>query len=129
MEIEILKQTFSVCKVADCSHVRLDGGLCFIGKTDTENSLVCPIEDVPENTVCKSDNWRGLRICGTLDFSLVGILASAATMLAENNISIFAVSTYDTDYIFTKSDVFERAVGVLCAGGFSLARGKGRGEK
>lgn len=88
--------------------------------TDEELSLVCRTEDVPEKTVERDDGWRGFRIEGVLDFSLVGILSKLSTILAENGIGIFAVSTYNTDYILVKAENFERAMAVLAAAGYEV---------
>ncbi|AWI07706.1 MULTISPECIES: ACT domain-containing protein [Clostridium] len=87
--------------------------MCLIGKTDEELSLVCSTKLVPENTVECDNGWKGFRIQGILDFSLIGILSKIATLLAENKIGIFTVSTYNTDYIFTKKENFEKAINVL----------------
>ena len=75
MELKKLNKDFSVCKVENYSLVNLDAEYSFIGKTDTEKSLVCITEDIPQNVIIRDDGWRGFRIQGTLDFSLVGILA------------------------------------------------------
>ena len=120
MEIKRLEYDFSVCKVADYSKVNLESVYCFIGKADEEKSLVCLTEDVPDN-VTKCDNgWKAFRIQGVLDFSLIGILSKISTLLAENNIGIFAVSTYNTDYILTKRENFERAISVLKNDGYTV---------
>lgn len=117
MEIKKLSQDFSVCKVADYSRIHRDAEYCFAGKTDAENSLVCATSDVPPNVLAREDGWKGFRIEGVLDFSLVGILAKIAGLLAENSIAIFAVSTYNTDYIFLKKENFSKALEILeCAG-------------
>lgn len=113
MEIKILDYDFSVCKVADYSKVNLESNYCFIGKTDEEKSLVCLTEEVPDNAVKRDDGWKAFRIQGVLDFSLIGILSNISTLLAENSIGIFAVSTYNTDYILTKRMHFEKAIHVL----------------
>lgn len=113
MTIEKLAYDFSVCKVADFSAVDIESDFCFIGKTDEEQSVVCITEAVPLNTTERDDGWKAFRIKGVLDFSLIGILAKIATLLAENEIGIFAVSTYNTDYILTKADNFEKAISVL----------------
>ena len=61
----------------------------------------------------RDDGWRGFRVCGTLDFSLIGILAWIAETLAANEISIFAISTYNTDYVLVKEENFDKALEVL----------------
>ena len=120
MKIKKIDFDFSVCQVRDFSQVNSDSEFCFIGKTDEENSLVCITEDVPENTIKRDDGWRAFRIEGTLDFSLIGILSRISALLAENKIGIFAVSTYNTDYILTKYKNFEKALSVLRDAGYEI---------
>ena len=120
MEIQKIDGDFSVCKVRDFSKVHLDSPFCFIGKTDAENSLVCRTEIVPDNTIAREDGWKACRIQGVLDFSLVGILSEISANLAKHQIGIFAVSTYNTDYIFTKAVDFENAMQVLAAAGYTI---------
>ena len=120
MKIIALKDTFSVCKTADLSQIDLHKEYFFIGKTATENSLICPTRDVPQNVLTREDNWRGFFIEGTLDFSLIGILADISTLLARKKIGIIAVSTYDTDYIFVKENNFSSALSALSEGGYSV---------
>ena len=93
---------------------------CFTGKTDEENSLVCPEEMVPDHTSDRDDGWKGVRITGQLDFSLIGILARIAEILASNGIGIFAVSTFNTDYIFTKEENFKKAMDALKNAGYEI---------
>ena len=92
----------------------------FIGKTDEEYSLVCITEDTPANTLEREDGWKGFRIQGILDFSMIGILAQLADILAENKIGIFVVSTFNTDYILVKEENFERALKVLAFAGYDI---------
>lgn len=66
------------------------------------------------------EGWRGFRIQGILDFSLVGILSKLSGILAENQIGIFAVSTYNTDYILVKEENFERALEILAFKGYKI---------
>ena len=120
MEIEIINVELSVCKVKDYSQVKLDEDFCFTGKTDEENSLVCRTISVPQNTIARDDGWRGFRIQGELDFSLIGILSRISSILAENKIGIFAVSTYNTDYILTKAENFEKAIRALRDNGYTI---------
>ncbi len=120
MEIKRLEYDFSVCKVADYSEVNLESDYCFIGKTDEEKSLVCLTEEVPDNVAECDSGWKAFRIQGVLDFSLIGILSQISTLLAENKIGIFAVSTYNTDYILTKRENFEKALYVLKNAGYTI---------
>ena len=118
--LETLRPRFSVCKVKDYSGVDLTKPFCFTGTTDEENSLVCPEALVPGNTIKRDDGWKGFRIIGQLDFSLIGILARISKILAEGGIGIFAISTYNTDYILTKEENFEKAMKVLKNAGYEV---------
>ena len=120
MELKTLDEKLSVCKVADVTDIDLTAEFYIIGKTDEELSLVCRTEDVPEKTAERDDGWRGFRIQGILDFSLIGILSGISSILAENKIGIFAVSTYNTDYILVKEDNYERALSVLASAGYTI---------
>lgn len=113
MKLITLKDEFSICKVNDYSKVNLDNPFTFISTTSDEKSLVCKSCDVPSNTIAKEDNWRGFYIDGILDFSLIGILAKITDILANNQIGVFVVSTYNTDYVFVKSNNYQKALDLL----------------
>ncbi len=120
MELKKIPYRLTVCKVKDISDIDMDAEIYFIGKTDEELSLVCITENTPSDTIERDDGWRGFRIQGTLDFSLVGILAKISGILADHKISIFAVSTYNTDYVLVKEENFDRALSILEAEGWTL---------
>lgn len=120
IEIEPLEVDLTVCKVEDYSKIDISQPFCFTGCTDDENSLVCPTAIVPGNTTDRDDGWRAFRIVETLDFSLIGILARISKLLASNEIGIFAISTYNTDYILTKEDNYEKALNVLKDSGYTV---------
>ena len=120
MELKRIDCKLTVCKVTEVSSINLESDFYFIAKTDEEVSLVCKTEDTPINTVERDDGWRGFRIQGVLDFSLIGILSKLSGILAEHKIGIFAVSTYNTDYILVKEENFERALSVLSEEGYTI---------
>jgi hypothetical protein len=120
MELKKLEYDLTVCKLSDIKDIDLSREFFFIGRTDEEISFVCKTEDTPGNTVERDDGWRGFRIQGVLDFSLIGILSKLSGILAENRIGIFAVSTYNTDYILVKKESFDRAVEVLSDAGYTI---------
>ena len=120
MKLKELEGNFTVCKAASAEQLDLNKAFYFVGKTDEELSLVCRTEDTPVQTVERSDGWRGFRIEGILDFSLIGILAEISRILAENRIGIFAVSTYNTDYILVRAESFEKAIHALAAEGYEI---------
>lgn len=120
MEIKKYNQNFTVCKVTDYSEVNFNDEFVFIGKTDDELSLVCITDKVPSNVTERDDGWKMMRVQGVLDFTLIGILSKISAILADNKISIFAVSTFNTDYILVKENVFEKAVSVLSDNGYII---------
>lgn len=121
MQLQGIPGAFSVCKIDSLTQINPGNGFFFLGKTDEEVSLVCRTTDVPSETVARDDNWRCFRISGVLDFSLVGILSDIALILAEKKISIFAVSTYNTDYILVKKADYENTVAALTDAGYEFS--------
>ena len=120
MKLQRLPQAFSVCKITDLTKADLARDFVFLARTDEELSLVCETAYVPAQTLAREDGWRAFRIEGILDFSMVGVLAQISSLLAEHGISIFAVSTYNTDYIFTKEESFNASIALLEQAGYTL---------
>lgn len=120
INIEILEQDFSICKIKDLTKINLNDEFFFLGKTDEETSLVCYSSSVPENVKECENEWRAFRISGVLDFSLTGILAKLSTILADEQIGLFAVSTYNTDYILVKSFNLDKAIASLKNHGYGV---------
>ncbi len=83
-------------------------------RTGDELSIVCPEAAVP-NDVRSEKGWRAFRIAGTIDFALTGVLASVLEPLAEAKVGIFALSTFDTDYILVRANQLEQARAALAA--------------
>ena len=117
MKLEVLRPVFSVCRIGSLAQADLSAEFCFVGKTDQELSLVCPQDRAPRDALAREDGWRAFRVAGVLDFSLVGILARLSAALAAAGVGIFAVSTYNTDYILVKQDDLPRALAALRAAG------------
>lgn len=120
MELKRIEYDLSVCKVASMDGVNLSARFFFVGKTDDELSLVCCTEDVPAKTTAREDGWRAFVVQGVLDFSLIGVLSGISGVLADAGIGIFAVSTYNTDYILVKAENFDRAAQALSAAGYAV---------
>ena len=118
MELKKLNYDLTVCKVGSVADLDLNGNFFFIGKTEDEISLVCPTCDTPRHTTEREDGWKGFCIQGVLDFSLIGILSKVSGILAENQIGIFAVSTYNTDCILVKRENFKKAEEALASNGY-----------
>ena len=92
----------------------------FYWKTDEEKSLVCLTNEVPSNVIRRDDGWRAFCIQGILEFSLIGTLSKIVSILADHHISIYAVSTYNTDYIFLKKENYQKGLEVLESAGYQV---------
>jgi hypothetical protein len=111
-----LEDSFAVSKLSADSPIpawATRGSLVSITRTRDELSIVCREEDVPVDVACCERVWRCLRVAGQIDFSLVGVLASLVNPLAKAGIPVFALSTFDTDYLLIKAENFETAVKAL----------------
>ena len=123
MRLKTLPYDLTVCKLPSAAGIDLSADFFFLGKTDEEISLVCRTEQTPAGTEAREDGWRAFRIEGVLDFSLTGILSRLSAVLAENGIGIFAVSTYNTDYILVKAESLGKAMNVLREAGYETDNG------
>lgn len=122
MELKVFDEDFTVCKIATIEHVDFSDEFCFVGKTDEELSLVCSTKCTPSKTIEREDGWKAFRIQGSMPFTLVGILSKLLGILAEEEIGIFAVSTFNTDYILTKAHDFSKAIEALEKHGYVVVR-------
>lgn len=120
MQLQVLPQDFTVCKVDTADRVDFQAPFCFVGKTDAEFSLVCPTVSAPRETLAREDGWRAFRVAGAMAFSLVGVLSRLTGCLAARKIPVFAVSTFDTDYLLVKADRLEEALAALTADGCAV---------
>lgn len=120
MKLELLPMEFTVCQIKTAQEADLSVPYTFFARTDEEISLVCPIAACPPCSLNRQDGWRCLRIAGPLDFSLVGILAGIAACLAERRIPIFAVSTFNTDYVLFRRRYLSAALDALRAAGYEI---------
>jgi hypothetical protein len=122
LKLQELPEIFAVCRLEPQSVIpvwAMKSGFFSITKTSDELSIVCEQALVPKDLEAETD-WKCFRVVGTLDFSLTGILSSIANPLAQEKISIFALSTFDTDYVLVKSATWEPAKQVLRKAGFSF---------
>ncbi len=120
LPIRPLEEGFSVCLLASFEGVSLEAPYCFLARTPREYSLVCPTRLAPLSALKREDGWRGLYVAGELDFSLVGILAGLSQALSRRGISLFAVSTYQTDYLFVQQRDWDKALQALEEAGCAL---------
>lgn len=118
--LEVIEGRFAVCKLATTSDLPWDSEYVFISRTKDEISLVCTEASIPSTVLNAEKGYRAFRVAGPLEFSLTGILASIAGALADQKIPLFAVSTFDTDYILVKEEHWQNAVLALEATGYDF---------
>ena len=122
LTLSILEGRFAICRLkasAEAPRLSLNEDLFSITRTRDELSIVCSEEGAPEGERCEK-GWQCLKVEGPLDFSMTGVMASLAVPLAQAGVSIFTVSTFDTDYLLVKETDIERAVLALSAAGHSV---------
>jgi len=115
LKISVLDITVGVCRLSpteDIPHWACQGELFSITNTGEELSILCEEKFIPKGVICERD-WKVLKVEGPLDFSLIGILSRISSLLEDTGISLFALSTYDTDYILVKNKDIDSAVDAL----------------
>ena len=121
LTLTILPDQFAVCRLSPDDDIPIwsrNEEFYSITRSRDELSIVCLSKDVPENIRAECD-WRALKVRGPLDFSLTGILAAIINPLSEAKISIFTISTYDTDYVLVREDSLSKVVAILNEEGHS----------
>jgi len=106
---------------ADIPAWALDAPFFSINRTPDELSILCPARFVPNGTQSE-DGWRCLQVAGPLDFGLVGVLASLLGPLQQAGVSVFVLSTYDTDYLLVKQAQLTMALDALRAAGHTIKK-------
>jgi hypothetical protein len=124
LDLVLLPGAFAVCRLPADAPLPAWGAGVFVSVTRTpdELSVVCLADAAPDGVRCEK-GWRRLRVAGELDFALVGVLASLMAPLAEAGVSVFVVSTFDTDYLLVKDADLARAVEALKAAGHTVRAG------
>jgi hypothetical protein len=115
LTLKHLDESFTIHRLSTESDIPsqvFTAPIYFIAKTYNEVSIVLP-ENIKINSDAVEPNWQALEVVGPLDFSLTGILSRITTLLANESISIFAISTFDTDYILVKKDAISAAIKTL----------------
>jgi hypothetical protein len=125
LNLRLSEGRYSVCRLGAAEKTPAWAtkakGLSSVTRTADELSVVCAEAAVPAGTQCET-GWRIFQIKGPLDFSLVGILVSVTQPLADAKVSIFSISTYDTDYVCVKEADLEKSIGAITAAGHRVKR-------
>ena len=122
LQLEIFPEPYAVCRLAPhaAAPTWARGGLVAITRTPDELSVICQQDKVPASTTA-TRGWRCLRVAGTLDFSLIGVIAGLTRVLATARISVLVTSTFDTDYLLIREPDLTQATTVLQAAGYPVA--------
>lgn len=115
LTLSILPESLGICHLAQNSSVpdwALADDFSCVAKTSNELSIICPQEKIPAGVLAEKD-WRAFKVEGPLGFTLTGIVASLAKPLADEEISIFYISTYETDYLLVEEKNLEKAKEIL----------------
>ena len=120
LTLKKLEIDFSVCKVADLTGVDLSPEFLFIAKTDEEISVVCESSRLPSEVLTVEHGWKALRIQGVIDFEELGVIAGLSSCISKAKMSLFVVSTYNTDYLLVKDKNFARCVALLESEGYLI---------
>ena len=128
LKLKVMDDDFCICRLEPSATIPAwitTGTFFSITRTEEELSMVCSRNTMPEDAgsqmICEKE-WKCIKVEGPLDLSLTGILAHLSSALADAEISIFAISTYDTDYLLVKEKKLENAINELVSHGYSVDR-------
>jgi hypothetical protein len=124
LKLKVIPGTYAVCRLdADAAipDWALTGSVTSVTRTSDELSIVCPEAQVPKGVRCEN-GWRCIKVHGPLPFSMTGVLASLVNPLAEAGISLFAFSTYDTDYVLVPEAKLDDALAALSRAGHEIKK-------
>lgn len=122
LTLHVLAERFAVVRLAPDAGIPalpLSGALLSLTVTPDEISIVCEEGAAPEGGEI-ADGWRALKVAGELDFALIGILAGLTTALAQVGVSVFALSTYNTDYLLVREAQLAQAIEALRTAGHTI---------
>jgi uncharacterized protein len=122
LRLSVLEHRLAVCRLEPDSEIpawATGAPFFFVARTAGELSVVCPEERVPAGTTCER-GWRALEVEGPLEFGLTGVLASVAVPLAESEVGILAIATYETDYVLVQQSQLDLAAQVLRERGYEI---------
>lgn len=122
MKLEVMNKNYSLYRFDENREVPrsiYQSSFFSVTKTDTELSIICD-SDIDISCTCSQSDLRSIRVVGPLGFNVTGVIKSISDTLAKNDISFFAISTFETDYIIIKGDVFSKTVDSLISDGFEF---------
>ena len=126
LTLALLPQRYAVCRLDPNGHIPpwalMGDDFVSLTRTNTELSVICLEENVPLEGTRAERGWRCMKVEGPFDFSVAGVHASLAVPLAEANISVLAIATYDTDHLLVQEKDVDRTIQVLAQAGHRVRR-------
>lgn len=122
MSLSVLEERLAVSRLEPRAEIppwATSAPFFCLARTPDELSVVCPEEHVPPGITCER-GWRALKLLGPFDFALTGVLASVAAPLADSEVGILAIATYDTDYVLVKAEQLVPAIAALRESGHEV---------
>ena len=124
LHLSILKERYGICALPNTAQIpewALKASLVSITRTKKELTIVCRQDVIPSQ--CQRDlNWRCFRLDGTFDLNQIGVISSISLPLAQNGISIYIISTYNTDYFLVEEEKVEQTISILSGCGHAITR-------
>ena len=123
MRLHVRPESLAVCRLdadSDLPDWATNGTFFSISRIDEDISIVCTESVVPDDVRAERD-WRAFQVEGPLDFSLTGVLSQIASPMADAGVSIFAISTFNTDYVLVRKSALEEAKRALTGSGHTVA--------
>lgn len=124
MKLRVIEGLFSIARYPATAKIPViqSRNFCSVTRTKDELSIVCETDLMPEGAIQRDDGWSCMQVDGILNFDLTGVLASLAGPLADAEVSLFAVSTFNTDYLLVKKILLEKAQGALIKAGIKFIK-------
>ena len=124
LKLSLLKDKYGICTLSSTDQIpewALKASLVSITRTKKELTIVCRQDVIPSQCQCDL-NWRCFKVDGSFDLNQIGVISSISLPLAEAEISIYVISTYDTDYFLVQSEKVEQTVSILSGCGHSITK-------
>ena len=126
LRLRRIQGTFAICKLPPRNPIppwAMSGDMWSVTRTESELSVLCDQASLPREVQAER-NWRALQVAGPLPFDMVGVLSSLLTPIADAGVSIFAFSTFDTDFVLVREEAFENACQALRRAGHTIVAGE-----
>lgn len=122
MDLKLIEHDFIICEIQNLDEVNIHDEFCFLSKTDNEYSLICTTRFQPNKVLNIQSGFKCLRIENKLEINTTGIIAKLSSLLALYDISLIAISTFNTVYLFVKSTKLNRSIEIFSANNYNVLK-------